>query len=95
MSNHPLVVHFKKEKYDVLVDRTTKFGNPFEIGKDGTRSEVIAKFKQFVLSNPEYIKMVKQELKGKVLGCWCDPKPCHASILAEIANDTLEEDLFN
>jgi hypothetical protein len=39
------VVHRNKEKFDVLIDRTTIYGNPYEIGVDGTRKEVIAKFK--------------------------------------------------
>ena len=24
------------------------------------------------------------ELKGKVLGCWCKPKPCHGDMLIEL-----------
>ena len=34
------------EKYDVLVDRTTDWGNPYVLGVDGTRSEVIEKHRQ-------------------------------------------------
>jgi hypothetical protein len=30
---------------------------------------------------------IKKELRGKILGCWCAPLPCHADILAEVAND--------
>jgi Domain of unknown function (DUF4326) len=26
------------------------------------------------------------ELRGKVLGCWCSPKPCHGDVLARLAN---------
>lgn len=25
-------------------------------------------------------------IKGKVLGCWCKPKPCHGDVLAELAD---------
>ena len=35
------VVHCKKEYYDVLIDRTTKWGNPFIIGRDGDRDGVV------------------------------------------------------
>lgn len=34
-------------------------------------------------------RMLKDEvmaLRGKVLGCWCSPKPCHGDVLLEIAN---------
>ena len=28
----------------------------------------------------------KAELRGRVLGCFCAPLPCHADVLAEVAN---------
>jgi DNA modification methylase len=31
-------------------------------------------------------KLDVSELKGKVLGCWCKPLPCHGDFLAELAN---------
>lgn len=31
------VVHCKKEKYDVYIGRGSKWGNPFILGKHGTR----------------------------------------------------------
>ena len=31
---------------------------------------------------------IRHELVGKRLGCFCKPKPCHADILAELANST-------
>ena len=79
-----VVVHCKKEPYDILIDRTTKWGNPFIIGKDGTRNEVIMKHKMLVLSNPKMIEEIKKELKGKVLGCWCKPQACHGDTYIEI-----------
>lgn len=39
------VVNRHKASYDVYVGRGTKWGNPFEIGKDGTRLEVIEKYR--------------------------------------------------
>lgn len=90
---HPLVVHCKKSKYDVYVGRGSKWGNPFVIGKDGTRKEVIKKYKKWLLNNPSLLKDLP-ELKGKILGCWCFPKECHGDILAELANN-VELDLSN
>jgi hypothetical protein len=84
MSN-PYVVHCKKDYYNVYIGRPSKWGNPFEIGKDGTRDEVIEKFK--VYANLTFTKEeIILELKGKILGCWCSPQNCHGSVLAEIAN---------
>lgn len=85
------VVHCQKDPYDVYVGRPSPFGNPFEIGKDGNREEVIEKFKNYVYSNPILLSRIKSELKGKILGCWCAPKHCHAEILVEIANSQIND----
>lgn len=76
------VVHCKKEPFDVYIGRPSKWGNPFQIGKDGNREEVIEKYKQYLLSRPDLISSL-HELKGKTLGCWCKPKPCHGDVLVE------------
>jgi len=88
------VVHCKKSSYDVYVGRPSPFGNPFEIGKDGSRDEVILKFKEWLKDHPDLKEKAKRELKGKILGCWCSPKYCHAEVLAEIANET-DNELLN
>lgn len=81
------VVHVKKAPYDVYIGRPSGYGNSFVIGKDGTRLEVIAKHRAKVLADPALVARIKRELKGKVLGCWCAPEPCHGDVLAEIANE--------
>lgn len=82
-----LVVHCRKMSYDVYVGRPSKYGNPFKEGVDGTRAEVIQMFEEYLLSKPELLADVKRELRGKVLGCWCHPQPCHGDVLARIANE--------
>lgn len=83
----PRVVHCRREPYDVLIDRTTPWGNPYRIGRDGTRDEVIAKYRADErFRSPSFIALVRRELRGKTLGCWCSPKPCHGDVLLEIAN---------
>ena len=77
------VVHCKREPYDVYIGRPSKWGNPFIIGKDGTRAEVIEKYREWVRSRPELMAALP-ELSGKTLGCWCAPKECHGDILAEL-----------
>ena len=83
------VVHCKKEKYDVYIGRPSFWGNPFEIGKDGTREEVIEMYENYVRNNAKMMKMVKH-LKGKTLGCWCHPKPCHGDVLLKLAEEMSE-----
>lgn len=86
------VVHCKKDKYDVYIGRPGPWGNPFEIGKDGDREEVVQKYAEWLLAQPELVEKAKQELKGKVLGCWCAPKLCHGNILSQIANEENNND---
>lgn len=92
------VVNLNYEKYDVYIGRKNKrrgleasqWGNPFFIGKDGTRKEVIEKYRQYLLNNEELLKQIPK-LKGKVLGCYCKPLPCHGDVLAELANSASDE----
>jgi hypothetical protein len=80
------VVHCKREPYDVYIGRPSKWGNPFSIGKNGTREEVITKYKEWIVKQPQLMADLK-ELKGKTLGCWCYPKPCHGDILIELVGE--------
>lgn len=77
------VVHCKKEKYDIYIGRPSKWGNPFSIGKDGTRKEVIIKYIKWIKKNKKLLRDLK-ELKNKVLGCWCKPKMCHGDVLIRL-----------
>lgn len=70
------------------------FANPYKIGRDGTREEVIAKYKRYMIKkiNDDKTDTVKKELlslKNKNLGCWCYPNKCHGNVLIELI-DTLE-----
>lgn len=84
------VVHCKKHPYDIYIGRPSKWGNPFEIGKDGTRKEVIEKYEKWLRSNQKLMNDL-HELRGKVLGCWCKPHACHGDVLVRLANSTLME----
>ncbi len=83
---HPLVVHCKKSKYDVYVGRPSPWGNPFPLKVETDRAGLLTKYREWLLTQPDLVKRAKQELRGKVLACWCAPKLCHADVLAEIAN---------
>ena len=79
------------EKWDVRVDRTSQFGNPYIIGRDGDRKEVVQKFELYfltrMLTDAKFRKKV-MALRGHVLGCWCDDdEPCHARIIANFLNE--------
>jgi hypothetical protein len=78
------IVHNKKHPYDIYIGRGSKWGNPFIIGKDGTREEVIESYREWIQTKPELLSSLN-ELKNKTLGCWCAPKGCHGDILKELA----------
>jgi hypothetical protein len=80
-----LVVHKKEDPNAVYVGRPTQWGNPYVIGKDGNRDTVIAKYRGWLLRNPELLAQLPT-LRGKKLACWCAPQACHADVLAELAN---------
>ena len=77
------VVHKSKSPFDVYIGRPSKWGNPFEIGVDGNRAEVIEKYREWILTQPKMLSELS-ELKGKILGCWCSPSPCHGDVLVEL-----------
>lgn len=87
------VVHCMREQYDVYIGRAiirlgllqSKWANPFHIGKDGTREEVIEKYKDYFWGRKDLVGSIG-ELKDKTLGCWCKPKACHGDFLAEVAD---------
>ncbi len=85
----------------VKVDRSTKWGNPFIVGKHGTHTECVDDFRLMVThglicgsvdaecnaAQHEYHMLAIGELRGKNLACWCRMDvPCHADTLLEVAN---------
>lgn len=83
------VVHCKKEPYDVYIGRPSIWGNHYIVGKDGTRIEVVEKYRQWLLGDEQATALLDKlgSLKGKTLGCWCHPLACHGDILAELADE--------
>ena len=98
------VVHCRREPYDVYIGREyhkdgvdlqqSKWHNPYIEGRDGTRQEVIEKFRDYIISKKPDLIASLPELKAKVLGCHCSPKPCHGDILIELINNNEEKNNF-
>ena len=80
------VVNVKGGRVDVYIGRGGPFGNPFVLGVDGDRAEVIRKFGIYFkerLERDASFKAAVEELRGKRLGCFCAPLPCHGDVIAE------------
>jgi len=87
------VVHCAKSPHDVYIGRPDKWGNPFVEGDDGSRAEVIRKYREWLLNSPEAedVRRELHTLRGKTLGCWCKPKACHGDVIVEIIESGLVE----
>lgn len=67
----------------VYIGRGSKWGNPFIIGKDGNREEVIAKY--IAYAKGKFSREELRVLKGKDLVCYCAPLECHGDVLSRVS----------
>jgi len=95
------VVNLFEEEFDVYVGRAGfgkdgLFGNPYRLYKDGTRDEILEKFRKYFhhrLSNDPAFHQKVHDLKGLRLGCFCrDIHRCHATIIAAYVNTISNND---
>lgn len=100
------IVNVKSGKpYDVYCGREnktynlpqSKWANPFVIGKDGDRKEVIEKYELWLNSQPNLLEVIRKDLKEKTLGCWCNvpEENCHCEILYTQANNRYIQNWFS
>ena len=72
-----------------LIDRRTKWGNRFKVGRDGTREQVVARYRadlwRRIREGEIAAGRTRRTLDGMWLACWCDPLPCHGHVLARAA----------
>lgn len=95
VSARPIIIvnkhHGKPGEY---IGRGSPLGNPFVIGKDGSREQVIAKYRvwlneQIMRKNPVVLDELNRlgnkaiDEKGLALQCFCYPKPCHGEVIKE------------
>lgn len=85
----------------INVARPGPFGNPFVVGRDGTRAECVDLHKDLMAGMlclttiPDVDTQLKHRghvirsldyLRGKNMACWCDlDGPCHGNTLLELA----------
>lgn len=76
------VVNIKYDEFTIKICRPSKWGNPFIIGEDGRRKEVLEKYRKYLWGNKELMSNI-MSLDGEILGCFCKPKACHGDIIIE------------
>ena len=91
--------HLKLSEGMVYVGRRARglpespLANPFKIGPDGTREEVIAKYRAWLegaiqradipaIAELERLYEIARDTGRLTLACWCHPQPCHADVIA-------------
>jgi len=81
-TDRALLTWARKTDRFVRIDRSSDWGNPFEMGPDGDRNTVCDSYEIFF---PRKFSLHNRldELRGKVLGCWCYPARCHGMHLAD------------
>ncbi len=87
----PRVYNKNSEDYPrdaVYIGRPSIWGNPFVIGREGDRDEVISEYRRYVLLSTHLMREIGN-LAGKDLVCFCAPRPCHGDVLLELANPEL------
>lgn len=95
VSARPITIVNKHHgKYGEYIGRGSPLGNPYVIGKDGSREQVIAKYRvwlneQIMRKNPVVLDELNRlgnkaiDEKGLALQCFCYPKPCHGEVIKE------------
>jgi len=86
------VVNRRKEKETHYIGRGSVFGNPYRIGKDGTRKDVIRKYEDWIKTQPKILKAIYNLPPDAILGCFCVPKACHGDVIIKIWKELHEQD---
>jgi hypothetical protein len=82
------------------IGRPSPLGNPFMIGRDGNRDEVITKYYNwlinillFDLGNPAAKELTRlrgiyEDTGELTLVCWCAPQACHGDVIKHIIEES-------
>ena len=82
-------VNIRTDAYDIRVDRKSRWGNPFIMGKHGDRDEVCDRHREWLWRQIKDGRISLADLaalKDKRLGCHCTPLRCHADTLSAAAD---------
>jgi len=60
----------------IYIGRGSPLGNPFVVGRDGTRSQCVAAFR-CLLAEDKKLQAAAEATRGHDLVCFCYPKLCH------------------
>ena len=61
----------------------SKWANPYTVAACGTAEVAVERYRQYIMRNKLLLDDIG-ELRGKTLGCWCKPGPCHGDVLVQL-----------
>ena len=77
----------------VYVGRPSVLGNPYVIGHDGSRHDVVDQYRAWLREQYRHDGAVRRALRqlamryltdgALTLICWCAPQPCHAEVIRD------------
>lgn len=70
----------------------SKWANPYTLGNSGGRIDIVLdRYEKHVRARPDLMASL-DELRGKRLGCWCKPGPCHGDVLVRLLSEAQDTD---
>ncbi len=63
----------------------SRFANPFRAQDVGGADKAVEMYREHLRRNRMLVDLARKQLTGKRLACWCRTGPCHARVLAEVA----------
>jgi len=96
-------VNLRREPFDVYIGRAGRgqdgyFGNPVAMGRKcpvcrsvhRSGGSTLPCYKQWfanrLATDNEFLRRIL-ELKGKRLGCFCKPRPCHGDVIVQFVDN--------
>jgi len=62
------------------------WANPYSVAECGTHEDACRRYEEYIRGRPELLARLP-ELRGKRLGCWCKPHPCHGDVLVRLISE--------
>lgn len=82
--SYPNHIYIGRRNHWVKGAEDSLFKNPYSLNKY-SRKEALKLFKKYAKNN---LCNQLDQLKGKILGCWCTPEEsCHGDILIDLLNE--------
>jgi hypothetical protein len=95
------IINCHAEKGGEYIGRPSILGNPFILGVDGTRTEVIAKYEVYFYEQLEINEKFRLAVERLIelartgdlkIACWCSPMHCHGDVIKKYIEQRLNEE---